>query len=73
MSDRDVQSVRTHDLLEIDAKRFLSCQTSAPEWVVESLQRVGRISVVLGGREVALASSLQPASKSLNSKATWTL
>ena len=39
MSDRDAQSVRTHDLLEIDAKRFLSYQASAPEWVPEALQR----------------------------------
>lgn len=39
MNYRDVQSVRTHDLLEIDSKRFLSCQASAPEWVAESLQR----------------------------------
>jgi phosphoribosyl-dephospho-CoA transferase len=39
MSYCDAQSVRTHDVLEIDAKRFISCQASAPEWVVEDLQR----------------------------------
>ena len=31
-------SVRTHDLLEIDAKQFLSSQASAPEWVEGELR-----------------------------------
>jgi phosphoribosyl-dephospho-CoA transferase len=39
MTYRDVQSVRTHDLLEIDAKPFIDCNASVPEWVVENLQR----------------------------------
>ena len=33
----DSQSVRTHDLLEIDAKRFISCHPRTPEWVVKNL------------------------------------
>src|SRR5271155_1143338 len=48
MSDRDVQSVRTHDLLEIDAKRFLSCRASAPEWVSQALQRTPFVVVRRG-------------------------
>jgi len=32
-------SVRTHDLLEIDAKQLLSSQASAPQWVKEELPR----------------------------------
>jgi phosphoribosyl-dephospho-CoA transferase len=39
MTYRDVQSVRTHDLLEIDAKPFIDCNASAPEWVVKTLQK----------------------------------
>ncbi len=39
MSFCEAKSVRTHDLLEIDAKRFGSCQVSPPEWVVAGLQR----------------------------------
>jgi len=31
-------SVRTHDLLEIDAKQLLSCQASAPQWVEGELR-----------------------------------
>lgn len=31
-------SVRTHDLLEIDAKQLLSCQAYAPQWVEEELR-----------------------------------
>jgi phosphoribosyl-dephospho-CoA transferase len=30
-------SVRTHDLLEIDAKQFIASQASAPQWVKEDL------------------------------------
>jgi phosphoribosyl-dephospho-CoA transferase len=32
-------SVRTHDLLEIDAKQLLSSQASAPQWVKEELSQ----------------------------------
>jgi phosphoribosyl-dephospho-CoA transferase len=32
-------SVRTHDLLEIDAKRLLASQASAPEWVEGELRK----------------------------------
>jgi len=32
-------SVRTHDLLEIDANRLIAAQASAPQWVEESLRR----------------------------------
>jgi phosphoribosyl-dephospho-CoA transferase len=32
-------SVRTHDLLEIDANRFMAAQTAAPQWVEESLRK----------------------------------
>jgi phosphoribosyl-dephospho-CoA transferase len=38
MSYCNAQSVRTHDLLEVDAKRFISCHASPPEWVVEGLR-----------------------------------
>ncbi len=48
MSDRDVQSVRTHDLLEIDAKRFLSHHAFASEWVSEALQRTPFVVVRRG-------------------------
>jgi phosphoribosyl-dephospho-CoA transferase len=48
MSDRDALSVGTHDLLEIDAKRFLSCHASAPKWVGESLQRTPFVVVRRG-------------------------
>jgi phosphoribosyl-dephospho-CoA transferase len=48
MNYLDSQSVRTHDLLEIDAKRFISRHTSAPEWVVENLQRTPFVVVRRG-------------------------
>jgi phosphoribosyl-dephospho-CoA transferase len=32
-------SVRTHDLLEIDANQFIAAQTSAPQWVEENLRK----------------------------------
>jgi phosphoribosyl-dephospho-CoA transferase len=48
MSYRDVQSVRTHDLLEIDAKRFLSCHAFAAEWVVERLEKTPFVVVRRG-------------------------
>jgi phosphoribosyl-dephospho-CoA transferase len=33
------QSVRTHDLLEIDANQLIAAQASAPQWVEESLRK----------------------------------
>jgi phosphoribosyl-dephospho-CoA transferase len=39
MSYDSALSVRTHDLLEIDAQHFLAGFDAAPTWVVESLQR----------------------------------
>jgi phosphoribosyl-dephospho-CoA transferase len=45
----DRRDVRTHDLLEIDAKEFLSTQNSAPEWVEESLVEAAFV-VVRSGR-----------------------
>lgn len=48
MSDREARSFRTHDLLEIDAKRFLFCHPFAPEWVGESLQRAPFVVVRRG-------------------------
>lgn len=48
MIDVDSQSVRTHDLLEIDAKRFISCQPRAPEWVVNNLHRTPFVVVRRG-------------------------
>jgi len=33
------QSVRTHDLLEIDASQLIAAQASAPQWVKESLRK----------------------------------
>jgi phosphoribosyl-dephospho-CoA transferase len=32
-------SVRTHDLLEIDANQFIAAQAAGPKWVEESLRR----------------------------------
>jgi phosphoribosyl-dephospho-CoA transferase len=40
MFQREAAYVRTHDLLEVDPERFLSLQTSVPEWAVKMLQRV---------------------------------
>lgn len=37
MSFCDAKPVRPHYLLEVDAKRFISCLASPPEWVVDSL------------------------------------
>jgi phosphoribosyl-dephospho-CoA transferase len=48
MSDRGAQSVRTHDLLKIDAKRFLCHHAFAPEWVPEALQRTPFVVVRRG-------------------------
>jgi phosphoribosyl-dephospho-CoA transferase len=44
----DSQLVRTHDLLEIDANRFLSCHTCTPEWVVKNLHRTPFVVVRRG-------------------------
>jgi len=38
MFNGEGHSVRTHDLLEIDAKQFLSSQASAPQWVEGELR-----------------------------------
>jgi phosphoribosyl-dephospho-CoA transferase len=35
----EARSVRTHDLLEIDANVFISSNASAPEWVEEALRK----------------------------------
>lgn len=40
MFQREAAYIRTHDLLEIAAERFLSLQASAPAWAAEVLQRV---------------------------------
>jgi phosphoribosyl-dephospho-CoA transferase len=48
MSYVDAQSVRTHDLLEIDAKRFISSHTCTPEWVVNNLHRTPFVVVRRG-------------------------
>jgi phosphoribosyl-dephospho-CoA transferase len=37
MFHREGHIIRTHDLLEIDAKHFISPQSSAPHWVKEEL------------------------------------
>jgi phosphoribosyl-dephospho-CoA transferase len=39
---------RTHDLLELDAKGFISCQASPPEWVEEGLGRTPFVVVRRG-------------------------
>jgi phosphoribosyl-dephospho-CoA transferase len=39
MFHSESQSVRTHDLLEIDANGFIASQASAPQWVEESLRQ----------------------------------
>jgi len=44
----DSRSFRTHDLLEIDAKRFLSCHAFAAEWVVERLEKTPFVVVRRG-------------------------
>jgi phosphoribosyl-dephospho-CoA transferase len=41
-------SARIHDLLEIDAERFLEAHSSAPGWVAESLRRVPFVVVRRG-------------------------
>jgi phosphoribosyl-dephospho-CoA transferase len=51
--------VRIHDLLEIDAARFLRGQASVPEWVVESLREAPFVVVRRGlvSLERGIASS----------------
>jgi phosphoribosyl-dephospho-CoA transferase len=39
MFHREGHTIRTHDLLELDAKRFISSQSSAPQWVKEDLSK----------------------------------
>src|SRR5271168_546714 len=39
---------RIHDVLEIDAKRFLEAHSSAPAWVVESLRQTPFVVVRRG-------------------------
>ena len=39
MFHREGHTVRTHDLLELDAKRFISSQSSAPQWVKAELSQ----------------------------------
>jgi phosphoribosyl-dephospho-CoA transferase len=35
----EAHSVRTHDLLEVDAKQLIASQAAAPEWVEEDLRK----------------------------------
>ena len=49
--------VRTHDLLEIDAKQFISSQPSAPQWVEDYLRKTPFVVVRRGpvtGREIPI-------------------
>jgi phosphoribosyl-dephospho-CoA transferase len=49
--------VRTHDLLEIDAKQFISSQPSAPQWVEDNLRKTPFVVVRRGpvtGREIPI-------------------
>jgi phosphoribosyl-dephospho-CoA transferase len=39
MLQREARSVRTHDLLEVDAKRLMSAHSVAPEWVAKELRK----------------------------------
>jgi phosphoribosyl-dephospho-CoA transferase len=48
MSRCESHSVRTHDLLEIDARQFLSAHTFVPEWVDEDLRRTPFVVVRRG-------------------------
>jgi phosphoribosyl-dephospho-CoA transferase len=51
------QSVRTHDLLEIDAKQFIFSHTSAPQWVEENLPKIPFVVVRRGlatGQEIPI-------------------
>ena len=44
----EAHSVRTHDLLEIDANVFISGNTSSPEWVEEALRKTPYVVVRRG-------------------------
>jgi phosphoribosyl-dephospho-CoA transferase len=49
--------VRTHDLLEIDAKQLISSQPSAPQWVEDNLRKTSFVVVRRGlvrGREIPI-------------------
>jgi phosphoribosyl-dephospho-CoA transferase len=49
--------VRTHDLLEIDAKQLISSQASAPQWVQDNLRKTSFVVVRRGpvtGREIPI-------------------
>lgn len=49
--------VRTHDLLEIDAKQLISSQPSAPQWVEDNLRKTPFVVVRRGpvtGREIPI-------------------
>ena len=53
----EVHSVRTHDLLEIDAKQFIFSHTSAPQWVEENLPKIPFVVVRRGlatGQEIPI-------------------
>ena len=53
----EVHSVRTHDLLEIDAKQFIFSHTSAPQWVEEDLPKIPFVVVRRGlatGQEIPI-------------------
>jgi len=57
MFHREDQSVRTHDLLEIDAKQFIFSHTSAPQWVEEDLPNIPFVVVRRGlatGQEIPI-------------------
>ncbi len=50
-------SVRTHDLLEVDAKQLISTQACAPEWVEEDLRKSPFVVVRRGpamGQEIPI-------------------
>ena len=53
----EAHPVRTHDLLEIDAKQLISSQASAPQWVEEALAKSPLVVVRRGlakGREIPI-------------------
>jgi hypothetical protein len=49
MFQYEATSVRTHDLLEIDATQFLSIQASVPAWAERELRRTPFLVVRRGG------------------------
>jgi phosphoribosyl-dephospho-CoA transferase len=54
-------SVRIHDLLEIDAERFLQGQSSAPGWVAESLREAPFVVVRRGSTEQGIPVGIRGA------------